>query len=137
MEVDLKKIEEVAKKHNLELLLLFGSRAKGNMHKFSDYDFGYIGSDKLDYVKKGELGMDLEKLTGSKFVEVVDLKESGPFLLKEVVKNNQVLFAKRYAYEDFFSNAVVSYLESGRLFGLQKDLYAQTVKKYRQKIYAK
>jgi predicted nucleotidyltransferase len=137
MDIDQKKIEEIAKKHNLELLLLFGSRAKGTIHKFSDYDFGYVSANKLDYIKKGDLGADLEKLAESRFVEVVDLKESGPFLLKEVVKNNRVLFAKNYAYEDFFSSAVRSYLEAGNLFELQKNLYAQTVNKYRQKMYAK
>ena len=136
MEMNQEKIEEIAKKHNLELLLLFGSRAKGTVHKFSDYDFGYVSADEFDYVKKGELGIDLEKLVGSKFVEAVDLKKAGPFLLKEIVKNNQVLFAKDYAYEDFFSKAVRSYLGAGRLFELQKNLYNQTVNKYR-KIYAK
>lgn len=136
MEMNREKIEEIAKKHNLELLLFFGSRAKGTVHKFSDYDFGYVSATSFDYVKKGELEMDLEKLAGSKFIEAVDLKKSGPFLLKEVVKNNQVLFAKEYAYEDFFSNAVRNYLGAGRLFELQKNLYNQTVNKYR-KIYDK
>jgi len=131
-----KKIEEIAKKHNLELLLFFGSRANGTVHKFSDYDFGYVSATRFDYVKKSELEMDLEKLAGSKFIEAVDLKKSGPFLLKEVVKNNQVLFAKKYAYEDFFSNAVRNYLGAGKLFELQKNLYNQTVNKYR-KIYDK
>lgn len=134
--IDQKKIEEIVKKYNLELLLLFGSRAKGTAHKFSDYDFGYVSSHELDYIKKGELGVDLEKLAKSKYVEAVDLKKSGPFLLKEVVKNNRVLFAKEYAYEDFFSSAVRSYLGAGRLFELQRNLYAQTINKYR-KIYAK
>ena len=136
MEMNRKKIEEIAKKHNLELLLFFGSRANGTVHKFSDYDFGYVSATRFDYVKKSELEMDLEKLAGSKFIEAVDLKKSGPFLLKEVVKNNQVLFAKKYAYEDFFSNAVRNYLGAGKLFELQKNLYNQTVNKYR-KIYDK
>lgn len=135
--MDKKKIEKIAKKHNLELLLFFGSRAKGKIHKFSDYDFGYVGADEFDYARIGELSADLEKLTSSRFVEIVDLKKSGPFLLKEIVKNNVILFAKKYAFENFFSYAVRSYLEAGKLFELQKTLYNQTVNKYKQKIYAK
>jgi len=129
--------EKIAEKYDLDLLLLFGSRAKGNVHKFSDYDFGYVARNDFDYIKIGELGMDLEKSTHSRFVEIVDLKKAGPFLLKEIVKNNVVIFAKEYAYEVFFSYAVRNYLESNRLFELQKTLYSQTVNKYKQKIYAK
>jgi predicted nucleotidyltransferase len=132
-----KKAQKIAKKHGLVLLLLFGSQANGNTHKFSDYDFGFVGTNELDYIQIGELHMDLQKLVSSRFVEAVDLKKSGPFLLKEIAKNNRVLFSKEDAYENFFSYAVRRYLESDRIFELQKTLYKQTVNKYKQKIYAK
>jgi predicted nucleotidyltransferase len=32
----------------LELLLLFGSRARGDAHAASDWDFGYIASPEVD-----------------------------------------------------------------------------------------
>ncbi|EKE15767.1 MAG: hypothetical protein ACD_11C00106G0007 [uncultured bacterium] len=132
--MDFEKIKKIAEKHNLKLLLLFGSQARGITHKFSDYDFGYVSEGEMGYIKVGELSEDLEKLVGSKFVEVINLKKSGPFLLKEIVKNNKILFAEKYAYENFFSYAVAEYLGAGRLFRLQKTLYRNTINKYKQKI---
>ena len=46
------KIEEIAKKYSLKLLLLFGSQSSGKTHPMSDFDFGYnfIVEDKISIV---------------------------------------------------------------------------------------
>jgi len=134
--IDNEKVREIAEKHGLRLLVLFGSQANGKKHKFSDFDFGFICDKENDYKKRGELEHDLAKLIHCKFVEVVDLKKASPFLLKEVVRNNKVFFEKEFAYEDFFSYAVRTHLYANKLFELQEKLYLQTVNKYKQKMYA-
>jgi predicted nucleotidyltransferase len=132
-----KKIEEIAKKHDLRLLLLFGSQVSGKKHKFSDYDFGFVSKKESDYKKRAALARDLRMLAGNMLVEDVDLKKAGPFLLKEVVKSNKVLFEEDNAYSDFFSHAVRTYSDAGKLFKLQDIMYNQTINKYRKKIYDK
>ncbi len=130
------KLREIAQKHELKLLLVFGSQASGKTHKFSDYDFGFLANAKLNYQQKSELENDLAKLVACQFVEVVDLKKASPFMLKEIIKNNQLLFEQEFEYENFFSYAVRTYLDAEKLFNLQDQLYTQTIKKYKEKIYA-
>ncbi len=132
---DEKKIKEIAEKYGLNLLLLFGSQASGKANKLSDYDFGFVSREDLDYLQRSELMHDLSMLAEFPNVEEVDLKKAGPFLLKEITKNNSVLFERDFAYNVFFSYAVRTYLESEKLFKLHRIIYNNTINKYRQIIY--
>jgi len=132
---DEKKIKEISEKYGLKLLLIFGSQANGKANKLSDYDFGFISARRLGYPERSNLAHNLSKLAQFPNVEEVDLKKAGPFLLKEVAKNNRVLFEKDFAYNDFFSYAARVYLESEQLFKLQEAIYKNTINKYRQIIY--
>jgi predicted nucleotidyltransferase len=136
IEMDKKKIEEIAKKHDLKLLLLFGSQASGKTHKFSDYDFGFSTEKEMNLGERANLTDDLRHLVGSKYVEDVDLKKAGPLLLKEIVKNNRIIFQVDYEYENFFSYAVRTYIEAKRIFDLNELIYKNTILKYKQKINA-
>lgn len=133
---DQKKIEEIVEKYNLKLLLLFGSRASGRANKLSDFDFGYSSERKLGYPERSNLAHDLAMLVKFPDVEEVDLGEAGPFLLKEIVKNNKVLFETDGAYADFFSRATRKYFEAGRFFSIQNDIYAKKINQYKKE-YAK
>jgi len=135
-EIDEKKIKELAQEHKLELLLIFGSQVSGKTHPMSDFDFGFIGEIELSYEDKGKLAHELSMLLGFSDVEVVDLKKANPFLLKEIVKNNRIVFEKKGAYADFFSSAVRKYFQAGPIFKLQEILYSKTIDNYRKK-YAK
>ncbi|MFA6047724.1 MAG: nucleotidyltransferase domain-containing protein [Parcubacteria group bacterium] len=136
IEINKKKIEEIAKKHDLKLLLLFGSQASGKTHKFSDYDFGFLAEKEMSLGERASLTDDLMHLVGSKYVEDVDLKKAGPLLLKEIVKNNKILFQADFEYENFFSYAVRTYMEAKRIFDLNELIYKNTILKYKQKIHA-
>lgn len=132
---DEKKIKEIAEKYGLKLLLLFGSQVTGKTHKFSDFDFGYIGSKSMSYFEKGNLDVDLARLIKNK-TESVDLKNAGPLLLKEIVKNNKIIFEENWAYADFFSRAVRTYFDAKPIFKLQEIIYSNAINKYRKQ-YAK
>lgn len=130
--LDEEKIKKIAPKYNLKLLLLFGSRAAGKTHKMSDYDFGFISERKLGYPERSSLAHDLAMLVKFPNVEEVDLKEAGPFLLKEIVKNNRVLFEAEGAYADFFSQATRKYFEAKPFFSIQNDIYAKKINQYKK-----
>ena len=44
-------IEEVAKKYDVSLIVLFGSQAKGNTHKHSDTDVAFLPNKNLSFWK--------------------------------------------------------------------------------------
>lgn len=120
--LDKEKIEEIAKKYNLKLLLLFGSRVSGKTHKFSDYDFGYVATEKLDYAEKYELEQELKRAGEIKDeLEAVDLENISSLMKYRVLRNNKILCEKSGAYSEYFARSLRDYFESGRLFELQKN----------------
>ena len=49
------KITEVTKKYQLRLIVLFGSRVDGKIHKESDYNIAYLPSKKLSFDQENYL----------------------------------------------------------------------------------
>lgn len=47
----MKKLREIARKHSLRLLVLFGSQAHGTTHKESDIDIAFFPGKKVDEEK--------------------------------------------------------------------------------------
>lgn len=86
--------KDIFKKHNVKLAYLFGSQAKGNACKESDFDIAVLfkkpPSDPLALRETMDLSSDLNKFFLNK-IDVVSL-HTAPLLLKyEVVAHNRVL----------------------------------------------
>jgi predicted nucleotidyltransferase len=83
----------VAARHPaLELLVLFGSRARGDARATSDWDFGYLGGPGLDVE---QLLADLVTATRSNAVDLVDLGRGGGQLRMRAAREGVVLFEAR------------------------------------------
>jgi predicted nucleotidyltransferase len=76
----------------LELLMLFGSRARGDAHEGSDWDFAYLAGDQLDVATL--LGAVVE-LVGSDRVDLVDLRRASGLLRYRAARDGQVVFEAR------------------------------------------
>ncbi len=67
----------VARYPGLRLLLLHGSRARGDAHARSDWDVGYLADDELDHLG---LTADIVAALGTDDVDVVDLAHASALL---------------------------------------------------------
>ena len=76
----------------LELLVLFGSRATGQFHAGSDWDFGYIVTDEADV--SALLGRIVE-IVGSDRVDLVDLRSASGLLRYRAACDGRLLFEAR------------------------------------------
>ena len=76
----------------LELLVLFGSRARGDVHAASDWDFGYLAESSLDV---GRLLADLVEAIGSDRVDLVDLNRASGLLRYRAARDGHPLFEAR------------------------------------------
>jgi predicted nucleotidyltransferase len=72
----------------LELLVLFGSRARGDAHAASDWDFGYLAAPATDII--GLLAA-LVEITGSDRVDLVDLARASGVLRFRAARDGQML----------------------------------------------
>jgi predicted nucleotidyltransferase len=73
----------------LELLLLFGSRARGDAHPQSDWDFGYLAGEAMD--PSGLLGAIVETI-GTDRVDVVDLARASGLLRFRAARDGDVVY---------------------------------------------
>ncbi len=81
-------VEAASRYRALELLILFGSRARGDAHATSDWDFGYLAGPDLDV---DLLLAELVIATRSDYVDLVNLARSGGLLRIHAARDGIVL----------------------------------------------
>jgi predicted nucleotidyltransferase len=90
------KIDELAKKYHLKLVLLFGSRVDGKIHKESDYDVAYLPEKNLSFDEEIDINFQFTLIFRHERdrVDTVDIRKAPPLLLAMIFKKCQVLFQK-------------------------------------------
>lgn len=83
----------------LDMLLLFGSRARGAAADTADWDFGYLARASMD---AGLLLAILVEATGSDRVDLVDLRRAGGLLRHRAAVDGRVVFEARAGLADDF-----------------------------------
>lgn len=88
------KFKELAVKNGLVLGVLFGSQATGKIHSQSDIDVGFIADRRLRLREIAEIQENLMVATGYGNIEMVDLKNVPPLLLKQIADEGILLYEK-------------------------------------------
>jgi len=83
----------------LRLLLLFGSRARGDASSLSDWDFGYLADDGMD--PSALLGA-LVAVVGTDRVDLVDLQRASGLLRYRAACDGQTVFETAPGLADRF-----------------------------------
>ena len=117
------KIAELAEKYGLSLVLLFGSQATGKTHPKSDVDIAFLTEKRLDLMDTIKLQMVFSETQKIKDLELVDIKNAGPLLLKQIAEKSVLLYENKkdsFPFYNFKIYAFKIFMESKRLFDLQK-----------------
>lgn len=115
------KAEKLARKYNLDLLVLFGSRVSGKIHKDSDYDIGYISNRSKSLEEKIKMEFEVSEDLRIGKIDLVDLKKASPLLMKNVANNSILLYQKESTlYARFKIYALKLFVEAKRLFDLRE-----------------
>lgn len=90
------KIEEIAKKYGLKLVLLFGSRVSGRIHKESDFDVAYLPEKNLSFDDEIDVNLQFTFIFPQERyrVDTVDMRKAPPLLLFGIFRECQILFKK-------------------------------------------
>lgn len=103
----------------LRLVLLFGSRARGQARKDSDWDFGYLAEPDFDDVV---LYTDLVLALETDHVDLVDLSRANGLLRYRAASENRLIYeASPGVYERFWLEAVHFWCENAALFRAEYD----------------
>lgn len=99
------KLEELARgTPGLELLVLFGSRGRGDAHAGSDWDFAFRGARSLDMAC---LAADLAAALSSDHVDLVDLDLAGGLLRYRIARDGAPIYESHpRVFEQFWLDSV-------------------------------
>lgn len=99
---DKNKVAEIAKRHALSLVVLFGSQATGHTHKKSDVDIGFIADREIDYRENYDITRELARVFKNPDVELVNIYNTAPDFKKQVADTGVVLYEADGSVFDFF-----------------------------------
>ena len=90
------EIEQVAKKHQLLAVALFGSQATGALHQKSDVDIAVLGRGQISFDEKMKISSELSEMFKREDVEVVDIapNSASPTLMYAVVRDGKLLYER-------------------------------------------
>ena len=122
---------ELAKKHNLSLVVLFGSQATGHTHKMSDIDVGYISGQEIDYGKSYEITIELCQIFKNRDVELVNIDNVSPSHKKQISDTGIVLFEENSMVYDLYKMyALREYIDTKPLRLYRKAYINNFLEKY-------
>jgi predicted nucleotidyltransferase len=125
------KIQEIAEKYGLSLVVLFGSQATGQTHKESDIDVAYQSDQKISFDEEIQIDADLIELFKNNDVQLVNVKKASPLFLKKIVENAIVLYEKnRGIFTDLLLYSLRMYEEAGVLFDLRDHYLKHKILQY-------
>lgn len=98
-------LQAVARAHEgLALLVLHGSRARGDAHAGSDWDFAYLAKPDFDAAL---LAADLVVALGTDHVDLANLASAGGLIRYRVARDGIVIFeSEPEQFSRFWFNAV-------------------------------
>jgi len=109
---------------SLEMLIIFGSRARGNTHVNSDWDFAILYNQQQQienrYLSLEVYGIlsDVLRLSGE--IDVINLSSCSPLIAHAVARDGKVLYEKTSGLFDSFQSKAL--LSESQLRAIQKDL---------------
>jgi predicted nucleotidyltransferase len=124
------EIEKLAKKHNLSLVLLYGSHAKGNMRTDSDIDLAVLGVKPISTDDLITLSNEFAQIFEVNEIDVKSLHHTGPLFRYQVMQNSVLLYGRNYDYLTFKSYAFRDYHDSKDLFRLKEVLIRKRMQSF-------
>lgn len=124
------KIEKLAKKYNLSLVLLYGSHAKGEIRKDSDIDIAVLGTKPISTDDLIALSNDFTQIFEAYEIDVKSLHNTGPLFRYQVMQNSVLLYGRNYDYLTFKSYAFRDYHDSKDLFRLKEVLIRKRMQSF-------
>lgn len=89
-----KAVGKLVEKYRLDLVVLFGSQVRGKTHRESDIDIGVFADRLLGPMEVARLYTDLTQEAQMGNIEVVDLKNAPPLLLRNVARQSILLYER-------------------------------------------
>jgi predicted nucleotidyltransferase len=123
-----KKLEKIAKSHDLLLVILFGSQATGKASEKSDVDIAVLGKKIISTEEIIELNNKFADAFEVKEIDVKSLHNTNPLFRWQVAGKGKLLFGKLKDFNSFRAYAFRSYIDSQDLLRLKEIIINKRLK---------
>lgn len=93
-------------RHDLSLLVLFGSRARGDAAPGADWDFGFLADDSPDVLA---MMAEISRAVGSDRVDLADLRRASALLRFRAARDGVLAYEARAGVFDEFRFAAARF----------------------------
>ena len=87
-------IEKIVEKHELDLVVLFGSQVKNTAIKESDIDVGIHGALGLNLDDKIAVARELAEVFQNENIDVSIISSNSPLLMRQILTDGKILYEK-------------------------------------------
>jgi len=131
VEFNAEKIKQFAESHGLQLVVLFGSQARGEARETSDTDIGILAGERKNPREISEMQAEFSEIFRIKNLELVDISGRSPLFLKQVADDGKVLYeVKNGIFDEFQIYALMRYVEAKPLLALRKKFTEQFIRSH-------
>jgi len=132
---DSEQFKQIAMAHQLRLIVLFGSAARGYMHAESDVDIGVFVGKKLTPSRRLSLWSQLSRLF-PRDVDLSVINHIDPVVAFRIAKEGVVLFeVEPGVWENWKSYVVRQYWDTEKFRGDMKKYVAQQAEEMRHALF--
>lgn len=119
-------LKKIAKKYKLELIILFGSIAKGKARKESDADIAVKSGDKLNFSTQLQLTVDLREVFDRE-IDLSIIEHSNPLLLRQIFREGKLIFGAEREFSRLSLYSFHRYNDYKPYFQREEKFVKQTV----------
>jgi uncharacterized protein len=131
--VDAKRLEELAGRRGIRLLLQFGSSVTGRLHAGSDLDLGvWLEHVPVSFDELADLIADLQALEPGREVDVAVLNHADPLFLKRVTEEAVLVYGPQRVFQELRIYAFKRYQDHRRFFVMERDYMTRRLRAARR-----
>ncbi|MBI3458250.1 MAG: nucleotidyltransferase domain-containing protein [Candidatus Rokubacteria bacterium] len=119
--MDATRLDEIARRHGIRLLLGFGSAVSGRLHPRSDLDLAVLLEQPgLSFREFADLQRDLQTLFPGREVDLAVLNHADPLFLKQVTERCTLLHGSPRRLQELKLYAFKRYQDHRRYLALER-----------------
>lgn len=126
--MDAARIDDVARRHGIRLIVQFGSTLHGRVHPRSDLDLAVL----LDRVPRSlaahaDLIADLQSLFPDREVDVAIINRADPLFLRQIVERGGPVYGPSRVWHELRMYAFKRYQDHRRYLAMERDYVTRQI----------
>ena len=128
--MDAQRLEEIARRFGVELMIEFGSVVSGHVHDHSDHDIAVLlDRPSLRFEELAALKHELRALDGDREVDVAIINHADPLFLRKLTEHCRLLYGSPRRLAELKMYAFKRYQDHRRYLPLEREYVERTLRR--------